>query len=288
MAKAKLLRQYLEDYNRKAGAANEEYQQRYDAYKGQVDAYNAAGEEYQAWVNQIKYGQSTGLSKTEEGLYAQLGSHDGDFAWSNRNKQGKPYDARALYGSMAELEALGPGQMGQDYGSEYGPSWVPNEGWVRNADGTATKYTGSGEVVKLNPGDSGYAEPLPDYTGNGNSSGWRLPDGTVVYQDPNVQTRASWVAGPTLRVVEFNNPQPTEPVASEEIRAPNLTQSDIRELRNPSQDAAGVQAGINKGLIVKSELADNERSKVSAFADPEDPNNLKDAGILARVLGGQL
>lgn len=81
---------------------------------------------------------------------------------------------------------------------------------------------------------------------------------------------------------------PTAPTAPDAPRALNLTQSDIRELRSPSLDQAGMQMAANKGIIGKNELAGMDQSKISAFTDPEDPKNLKEAGILARTLGGQL
>lgn len=70
---------------------------------------------------------------------------------------------------------------------------------------------------------------------------------------------------------------------------PNLTQSNLKELKNPSYDPAGVVAMGNYGIDVKSQLAGEvANSRVSAFADPEDPNNLAERGILARTLAGQL
>ena len=70
---------------------------------------------------------------------------------------------------------------------------------------------------------------------------------------------------------------------------PNLTQSNIKELQNPSYDPAGVVAQGNYGINAKSQLAGEvANSKVSAFADPEDPNDIASRGILARTLAGQL
>lgn len=70
---------------------------------------------------------------------------------------------------------------------------------------------------------------------------------------------------------------------------PNLTQSNIKELQNPSYDPAGVVAQGNYGINAKSQLAgDVANSRISAFADPEDPNDIASRGILARTLAGQL
>lgn len=81
---------------------------------------------------------------------------------------------------------------------------------------------------------------------------------------------------------------PNEPVV-QEVKEPNLTVSNINELKSPSSDQARLALQQAYGLQAKSALAgDVDNSKVSAFADPEDPNNLAERGILARTLAGQL
>ena len=275
MAKAKLLRQYLEDYNRKVLGANEEYQGRYDAYKSKVEAYNAAGADYEAFYNRVRNSQDTGVLEYEPGVWAQVGGHEGELAFSNRDKKGNPYDSGGLYSSVDELNAqatTNSGLMGEN-----GPIFMGVQtAYVRNPDGTVSKYVPQQTPISYVDANGNPVDP--NFMGENGTSGLTQVGGNYQYVN---QGNFRVLAPPSAEGI-------VEPEAAQEVRAPNLTQSDIRELRNPSQDAAGVQAGINKGLIVKSELADNERSKVSAFADPEDPNNLKDAGILARVLGGQL
>lgn len=192
MARAKLLRQSIEDYQRKVGvanqgieAANAQYQGAYDAYSASVNAYNtaAAAVPYVVKVN-------------DSNVYLSNGK----------------LLARALD------PALDPKGI---------------ESWVG-------KFYMGGGVVSDTPG---VAAPLP---------------------------------------------APAEPTPPDMPRAPNLTNSNMRELANPSQDMAGMQQSENRGIIAKSELPGMGDSKNSAFSDPEDPNNLKGAGILARVIGGQL
>lgn len=87
--------------------------------------------------------------------------------------------------------------------------------------------------------------------------------------------------------------QPTAPtqgvVDTSKIRAPNLTQGDIKTLKNPpSTPSQGVMA-TNMGYTHVSNLADGDApSKNSAFTNPDDPNNLRERGVLARVMGEQL
>ena len=60
------------------------------------------------------------------------------------------------------------------------------------------------------------------------------------------------------------------------VRPPNLTQKEI---------------GILEGKISEdsyADLAKEDTSPTSAFADPEDPYNLKDAGVLTRAIAGKI
>lgn len=85
-------------------------------------------------------------------------------------------------------------------------------------------------------------------------------------------------------------PTPVAPAQAVAPRAPNLTNNDYRAMRDPGTDQAGVAKANALGYTGKSELAGDAGGAMrnSAFADPADPNGLKDRGILARVMGGQL
>lgn len=80
---------------------------------------------------------------------------------------------------------------------------------------------------------------------------------------------------------------PTQAVAPPE---PNFTNNDIKAMANPGTDPAGVVRANNVGYTGNSEIAalNSGAMRNSAFADPADPQNLKERGILARVMGGQL
>jgi len=85
-------------------------------------------------------------------------------------------------------------------------------------------------------------------------------------------------------------PTPVAPAQSVAPPAPSMTNSDYRALANPGTDPAGVVRDNNLGYTGNSEIAamNDAPMRNSAFADPEDPKGLKDRGILARTLGGQL
>jgi len=230
------------------------------AYNANVDQVNAANQsatnlynqqaaEHNAWMEQIKAGQSVGVAKTPDGRWALLGSHNGEYAWSVRDKRGDPLDAGMMYNSLAEAQ----GSVGNL--SPFGP---PMGIWVKNPDGTATRYMAETAEV-----------PNPD------------------------QPQTNWTPiSAAIRIAEFNTPAPTPQSVSlptpEEPKGWNPSLRELAELRAPTVDAAGAQMATARGEGAKTGLVNEAAGRDSAFADPEDPTNLADKGILARVLGGQL
>lgn len=83
---------------------------------------------------------------------------------------------------------------------------------------------------------------------------------------------------------------PVAPVQGVAPPPPSFTNNDIRAMANPGTDPAGVVRDNNKGYSGNSEIAamNDTPMRNSAFADPADPQGLKERGILARTLGGQL
>lgn len=154
----------------------------------------------------------------------------------------------------------------------------------KNKDGSLAilSRTTNSYLPPLN--NDAYVDPMAGLTPMGQVRYLRTGTGDVVQyhvvKDANEQY--SWEPGQTLKSI------PTVPeVAS--IKEPNLTQSNMKELQNPSSDQAGLALQQAYGMEGKSQLAgDVANSRVSAFADPEDPNNLAERGILARTLAGQL
>lgn len=83
---------------------------------------------------------------------------------------------------------------------------------------------------------------------------------------------------------------PVAPAQPEAPPGPSLTNNDYKALANPGTDPAGVVRDNNMGYTGNSEIAalNDTPMRNSAFSDPEDPQGLKESGILARTLGGQL
>jgi len=226
MARVKLLRQSLEDYNKKIMAGDAEYQSAYGVYSGKTDAYNA---QINAFNQELKGLDAGEIIQDADGGLQQLDLKRGLIRY-----KGPTTDAFS--------QGPRPGPVYQDKGG----------GWF-------------------------YDRPV------------FINDAT--YDDAGNQiSPAQYGTRKTSIPVEATHPgtAPAAPTQGAVPRIPNLTQGDIRELQNPSVDQAAMQMLANKGIIGKSELAGMDQSKISPFADPEDPNNLKEAGILARTLGGQL
>lgn len=237
MARAKLLRQYVEDYQRKVAGVNEQTEAANTTYQGAYQGYADRATAYNAWVDQVKAGADRGYFKMEDGTWRYMTGRDGNLqAIAPGGKVGPP-TFNATYNSAEELKA----------------ARATGYNLVRNADGTVTPYqTISGR-------------------------------GGLSYSPMNTNYAA------TGRVGEFTEQAPAAPVAPEPVREPSFTRANMKEMANPGLSQAQLAMSRAQGFEGKSELKGDEMTApTSAFASEDDPNNLKEKGILARVMGGQL
>ena len=121
-----------------------------------------------------------------------------------------------------------------------------------------------------------------------------------INQDPHTHALVYWYytgnkddvrGSPTPPIVLGAKPVvPDAPATPTPVQAPNITASNARELMNPGQNQAGLDLQAAKGIIGKSELTGDQQPAMrgSVFAKQDDPQGLKERGVLARVLGGQL
>ena len=217
MANVRLLRQQVQDYQRKLEGINRGYQADYRIYRGDVEVYNQA-------LEKVKQGGNSTWLPNADGTYSLV-----------RNAGGQPVYQGGSDMNVPMVDSLPP------KGS--GPNRV-----VVNVNGRTTNYV------------RGSAK------------------------DP-------WVENVNLR----GHPSPyiaRKPEAPDEPDAtpsPNLTEKEKGLLRNPTAGPSEMVMANAKGVAVASSLAgDQPAAPNSAFANPDDPNNLKERGVLARVLGGQL
>jgi len=239
MATARLLRQYLTDYektveqaNAATEAANAAYSTAYDAYSGQSDAYNAQIQAYNA-----------------------------------------------------EMAGLDPRDVFQDETGKL--KTLTTNGEIKDYVPTTSNVLGMPVAAKPYKGEDGSWY----YIG-------RTPVPATYGPEGNEVTPEGYTTGPIQIAVEAVHPgvsalptEPAAPTAPDKPKDPNLTVNDWEELANPGRTPAQLAMAANKGLVAKSELADNTApSTNSAFSNlsGDNPNNIKEKGVLARTLAGQL
>lgn len=257
MANVKLLRQQVTDYQRKYGLNRRNYEKSYEKYAADTEAFNT--------LIQNQYNASAAMNKK-----------------SDLDLVGATYYDRELGTNVAAGGTTNP------LGTKVFEGFTPVEGAGHNAyasfvpgtshtvewtDGEGNRYTESvidtwnavhnGQVIGSIPasGASGVKfgmsqEPFNvPYYAPANSIGAYWDDYDKVWRNA-----ASGGAAPTQR----------------QTKAPNLTQKEV---------------GILQGEVSPHSYADiakQDTSPTSAFADPEDPYNLKDSGVLTRAIAGKI
>lgn len=110
------------------------------------------------------------------------------------------------------------------------------------------------------------------------------------YYDKTMAYNAAVSANPYVN----HGAAPVSPTMPDRPHNPSLRESDYKEMSAPGTDQAGIAIANAKGYTGKSdvEALNDQASRFTAqqnpFADPNDPYNLKERGVLARTLGGQL
>lgn len=136
----------------------------------------------------------------------------------------------------------------------------------------------------------------PDYIVRGEEHWVRNADGTAtLYRPGKIGTVSGWGARPiygylpsSTTVKIFPESAPTAPTIGDPGRAP-FTEKEKGLLQNPTLGPSEMNMAAAHGVVAESSLAGDVPSAPSSpFANPEDPSNLKERGVLARVLGGQL
>lgn len=238
MSRAKLLRQYLHDYNRKVEKADDIYREQYGTYKAKAEDYNA-------FVNSVKAGQQQAVGEYAPGAYTLLKGYTDDQGQAGltaayADKKGNPQMAGVLVDKLPEGNAAGL-----------------NGVYVKNPNGTATFHTWNGGT---------------DMLGNqieGVTPGWQNSGYSARIMDNSGITAPEQHAPP----------------------APRFTQNQIREMEHPTDDAAGIVKAQALGYSGNPQLKGLEpASRNSAFSNigGDDPNNLKDKGVLARAIAGEI
>lgn len=119
-------------------------------------------------------------------------------------------------------------------------------------------------------------------------SGDRLQEYSAKVVDPRYLTYKWSATGNYYDYLPDPSKLPVAPEMGDPGRL-NLTEKEKGLLQNPTLGPSEMNMAAARGVAAQSSLAgDTPSTANSAFANPEDPNNLKEKGVLARVLGGQL
>lgn len=253
-ASAKLLRQYQADYQKKLAKEQGAYEDRYAGYKTQFDQYARQATAYNQKIDQFN---AAGAAMTPGDIYQ---NESGTLTQFDEN--GNP----VAYGGPGG----GPGDW---FGDEFGTTGTTI------TTGTPYRATNGAWYYDVMQTTAGTPESYDEY-------------GQPIATTPGTTTKVDTKYIPVKAFHPGVAPSaPADPALPNQVRAPSFTVGDIREMTTPGQDQAGLAMSAARGYIAKSQLAaENDPGKNSAFANlaGDDPNNLKQAGVLSRVIAGQL
>ena len=293
MPRRSIILQELEQNEKKLNSYNDAV----GAYNANAAAqnatYNAQVGEYNAFVESVKAGQQLAVGSNGPGVYTLMkGYSDSDgvpgITAYSADKKGNPQMVGGL------VDKLPDAPMGLD------------GVYLKNPDGTATFHTW----------DAGYTPPAmgsddPAYTPYPNDlvfddMGNRVEPKTDNTAYPNdlifddmgnrvipktgAATPAGWQKTDyTARLMEFNGTEPVKPPNPEEPDFYTMSRREEAELVNPTATTAEATLAANKGLPAKTELANQQSGgAASVYAERDQEEAIKQSGILARVLSGQI
>lgn len=325
MANARLLRQYLDDYNKKLKGANADYKEAYTAYAKPLEEHNAfltqvktqPGVAFVGDVGHDAVASNPWLNATRPDptgpMYGAVVSYtdkNGAIAYKgiDAGKTGKlNYGSSNIFKSQEEAS-----KFYQDNGIPFEPGGIAGE-WIQNP-GTNTVSWYSPQVIDtywVNKDGQRVANDWqkveqPDMSGGDGGGG-----GTVSYwynpktgqtnfdaENPGVaaglteKIDSTWVQTKpgAYRTSEYlgNTTAPTQ----EEVKAPSFTLNQIEQMQNPTENQAGMAMSQAKGYTGNSALVAEQdgNSRNSAFNNlsGDDPRGLKDKGVLTRAIAGEL
>ena len=284
MAKARLLRQYLTDYNREVKGANKDYKESYNHYKTAVEAYNAHAAPTATGGGDSFLGYGRGILQDDGKVYSQRNS---DGSWS-----GMFWSQPARELTWDEAVAIGEQQRAADPSGFMLPDQMPGK---RPDAGSFQAY----DYDTWNPiskDDPRYVQQLAESPAAWDTEkGLHEAGGLMFYENAaNYRiNREGGTEGYGLPAGVFASAYraPANAPTQETPKPPTFTVNQLEEMANPSNSAAEINRAQAFGYTGKSALvAERDPTKNSAFANlgGDDPNQLKDRGVLARAIAGEI
>ena len=284
MAKARLLRQYLTDYNREVQGANKDYEESYNHYKTAVEAYNAHAAPTATGGGNSFFGYGRGILQDDGKVYSERAS---DGSWS-----GMFWSQPARELTWDEAVAIGEQQRAADPSGFMVPDPMPGK---RPDAGSFQAY----DYDTWNPiskDDPRYAQQLAESQAAWDKEKEIHEAGGLMFYENAANYRINREGGTEaygLPAGTFASAYraPTDAPTQETPKAPTFTVNQLEEMANPSNSAAEINRAQAFGYTGKSALvAERDPTKNSAFANlgGDDPNQLKDRGVLARAIAGEI
>ena len=259
MANVKLLRQQVTDYQRKYGLNRRNYEKSYESYAADTEAFNR--------LIKQQYDASAGMNSKSDLDLVGATYYDRE-AGTNVAAGGtaNPLPTTVFEG-FTPVEGAGHNAYA---------SFTPGETHtVELTDGEGNPYTDT-VIDTWNAVHNG--QVIGSIPGSGSSGGWfrrsiEQQPFQVPYYAPANSIGAYW---DNYDKVWRNAASGGAAPVQRDTKAPNLTEKEI---------------GILQGEVSPysyADMAKQDTSPTSAFADPEDPYNLKDAGVLTRAIAGKI
>lgn len=283
MAKARLLRQYLADYNREVQGANKDYKESYNHYKTAVEAYNAHAAPTATGGGDSFFGYGRGILN-EGKVYSERASDGG---WS-----GMFWSQPARELTWDEAVAIGEQQRADPYGMGVTADPLPGK---RPEAGSFQAYDYE-TWAPIGSDDPRYAKQLAEAQADWDKEKGIHEAGGLMFYENAANYRINSKGGTDIYGVPAGTyasayRAPTNIPTQEVPKAPTFTVNQLEEMANPSNSAAEINRAQAFGYSGKSALvAERDPTKNSAFANlgGDDPNNLKEKGVLARAIAGEI
>lgn len=293
MAKARLLRQYLADYNREVKGANKDYKEQYNHYTTAVDTFNkhaAPLDPNAPWDGSGGlFGYGRGILTSDGKVYSERESGGG---WS-----GMFWSQPARELSWDEAVAIGEQQRAAYANDPYGGMWLGGDQLPgkRPDAGTFQAYDYD-TWTPIGQGDPRYAQQLAEAQaawdkekGIHDAGGLMFYENAANYRINSKGKTDTYHLPPGTYASAYR--APTKVPVQEVPKAPTFTVNELEEMAHPSNSAAEINRAQAFGYTGKSALvAERDPTKNSAFANlgGDDPNNLKEKGVLARAVAGEI
>lgn len=293
----------------------EENDKKLSAYAGVVDQYNANAEKtnanYQAAVNTYntatKDPSSIGVSRESGGFGWNLTGYgtpallqDGKYYFEATDNNEYNSGVYATGGTrltwdqvVAQKDATYNSAAGDPLQTMMSPGTRPDE--TRVYTGYSSDQAGS--EYQITKGHPEFDAMLAADQKAWDQEKYDVESGAIQYYSGGVVTRTDPRTGKQSfydsggQGVWKTYAPPVAPTAAPEPPEPDLytlSRREEEELRNPTQDAAGVQLAATYGLPAKTELANQASTGASIYAGRDREETIEQSGILARVMAGQL